>query len=353
MSSMDINYYLDLEAFHAWATGKLLGYCRTLSDDALDSPRNLGLGTLRATMKHIAAAEQLWLDRWQGKATGPLPETPDSIDALGDLFVSLANQRKEWLARDPRAFSNQIQYKNIQGQPFEHELGELVQHVLNHGVHHRAQAAHFLKHQGIKIPGGIDYIFYRIAKPTLLLPPESAESSRQWGLEVGTVALPYSPPSIHSLMQYSRYGDWAMGQLFEQTQSMTDEQLDHEWGIGVGGIRKSLLHLYEAECFWQANWRKNESPFPKTEGKVAISELREQWHSMANTRLAILQNTTREQLGRCVTVNFGGGPLGFRFSESVIQLAVHGTLHRAQITNMIRSTGATPKALDYVVWIRE
>ena len=71
-------------------------------------------------------------------------------------------------------------------------------------------------------------------------------------------------------------------------------------------------------------------------------------------KLALLEQTGQLQLGDIVRVDFGNGsgPLEFHLSESMIQLAVHGTLHRAQVTNMIRTAGKKPKSLDYVTWLR-
>lgn len=82
---MDLALYHNLESYHAWATGKLFGLCRPLTDDALDASLPIGLGTLRATLQHIAAAEQIWLDRWVGKSTTGLPlrtagKKPKSLD---------------------------------------------------------------------------------------------------------------------------------------------------------------------------------------------------------------------------------------------------------------------------------
>ena len=91
---MDLALYHDLESYHAWAMGKLFGLCRALTDDALDASLPLGMGTLRATLQHIAAAEQIWLDRWVGKSTTGLPMMPTALSELESNFALLAQDRK-------------------------------------------------------------------------------------------------------------------------------------------------------------------------------------------------------------------------------------------------------------------
>ena len=350
---MRIELYRDLESYHAWAMGSVFRKCRTLDENALKATLPLGPGSLLGTLKHMVAAEKIWLDRWQFQSTSVWPTTPDTIDELEAMFAKLAAERKKWFESDPTVLSSAIQYRDLTGELHDQQLGDLVMHVLNHAIHHRAQVVHFLKRQGRTFPGGIDYIFYRIAKPTILLRAEVAEGCRNWGLEVGSIAVPYVAPDLDSLIQYCMYGDWAMNRLFDQCRELTDEQLDKDRGMGVGSIRKSLLHIYDAECFWQANWDAPGVPFPHSPTTTSVAELSKQWRVMSEKKLDALHRIGQSQLGRGVTVDVGGGPMEFPLSESLLQLSVHGTLHRSQVTNMIRSSGKTPEALDYVVWLRQ
>ena len=349
---MQLKLYQDLEAYHAWANRKVLEQCSTLDQAALNATLPMGLGSAIATLQHMAGVERLWLDRWKGTSPNTMPTMPTTIPELEETFASLAHERMTWFESHPNVFLSSISYTFLNGEQNEQSLGELVLHVLNHAVHHRAQVVHFLKHQARVFPGGLDYIFYRIAKPTILLRPEIADGCRHWGLEVGTELEPYAAPDIESLVSYCKYGDWAMEQIFEQCEDMTDIQLDRDFAMGVGSLRKTLLHIYDAECFWQSNWQGVDAPFPTTPISTAISEMRDLWRAMSTKKMAFLARAGQEKLGIAVSVNFGNGPLEFRLSESILQLSVHGTLHRAQATNMIRSTGKSPKALDYVAWRR-
>ncbi len=350
---MEIELYRDLEAYHGWAMRKVLDRCRILERSALTTEMPLGPGSLLATLQHMATAERVWLARWRHQPLTGIPSGPDSLETLESLFAACAAERAGWFENDPDVFSTKIQYKDLRGGSNEQRLGDLVMHVFNHAVHHRAQVVHFLKRYGQTFPGGIDYIFFRIAKPTILLRAEVAAGCRQWGLEVGETAEEYIVPDFESLNQSLRYGDWAMEILFEQCRDLTDEQLDHDRGMGVGSIRKTLLHIYDAECFWQSNWESKSVPFPSTPVTTSIHELSQRWSAMSEKKSNYLQRSEVCPLRQVVSVDVGGGPMEFRLSESLIQLSVHGTLHRAQITNMIRACGKIPTALDVVVWLRQ
>jgi uncharacterized damage-inducible protein DinB len=60
-----------------------------------------------------------------------------------------------------------------------------------------------------------------------------------------------------------------------------------------------------------------------------------------------------DRMVESVDADFGAGPMVFRIGESMIQLGVHGTHHRAQAVNMLRRLGVTTGPTDLVVFLRE
>jgi uncharacterized damage-inducible protein DinB len=161
-----------------WACDLLLGLAEALKDAALDRPFPMGPGSIRATLQHLWAAEQLWLERWKG---APQPqwrgsETGVPVGELRTRFQQTHDDRETFLAAAGAAgLGRRVAYRNLKGEPFEDPLGDLVLHVSNHGVHHRAQIANMLRHVGVK-PPGLDYLYMRAAFPTL--PPVRAAGLR-------------------------------------------------------------------------------------------------------------------------------------------------------------------------------
>ena len=87
----------DLYGYDAWANQRLFALCDGLSDQQLDAPREMGFGTLRNTLFHILAAEEIWLERWQGK-----PWRPFEADS-GGLSMSAIAARFDQVAAGRRA----------------------------------------------------------------------------------------------------------------------------------------------------------------------------------------------------------------------------------------------------------
>jgi uncharacterized damage-inducible protein DinB len=222
--------------------------------------------------------------------------------------------------------------------------------VANHGVHHRAQALHYLKQFGKSVPGGIDYLFYRLAATTLEQPPESVDALQQFGLAVGTLQTGdpvYDPALADRLFAYH---DWANAELMAMCYSIGEAALDKDFAMGPGSIRKAWLHLMDAEAWWMGIWSEQSSAYPHSPEDTPLQSIREQLAELAARRREFLATLNRDSAAGVVTVSPGGPPVSFRISESVVQLALHGTHHRAQIINMIRRAGGKIRDIDLLDW---
>lgn len=350
------NFFVDFVGFHRWGNNKLFSLSEGLSDEAFDASALLGPGSLRATLVHMFGAQRIWLDRWQGRVPGPFP-TGDgwTIERIRQEMATI-DQELEAFVRNVSSrdgIEQAVDYANLKGERYQHRLSDLLLHVLNHGVHHRSQMLHFLKRQGRCLPGGLDYIFYKLAYPSLLQRTDVAERCRHFGIETGSVANEFLTPDLDLIKRYQSYGDWALQRVLEEAQWLSDEQLDRDWWMGQGSLRKTLLHLYDAELWWHSNWRGQPIPFPKSPIGTSIEVFSKDWRSMVTERSRLVTEIGQSGIENVVIADFGSGPLQFRIAESMIQLCVHGTLHRAQANNMLRSLGRAVQPLDYVVYIRD
>ncbi len=355
MPNLDENFFFDFFRFHGWGNQKLLRLSENLSDEALDASVPLGPGSLRATFVHMIGAQQIWLDRWKNRPSGPFPTGEDwSIEKIRSELDSVDRELDEFLkASSVSGFGQAIEYANLKGERHRHRLSDLLLHVLNHAVHHRSQLLHFLKRQGQTIPGGLDYIFFKLAYPTVLQRRDLADKCRAFGIETGSEASPFLLPSIELIVRYQSYGDWATRRIFEGARSLSDEQLDRDWTMGRGTLRKTLLHLYDAESFWQPIWQDQPLPFPSSSIETSIESLATKWEFLSEKRSRLVEQIGQAGIDKTVISDFGTGPLQFRIAESMIQLCVHGTLHRAQANNMLRSLGRAVEPLDYIVYLRD
>src|SRR4051812_19364891 len=92
----------DLYRYNDWANQRLLQLCEGITDAQLDQPREIGFGTLRATLFHILAAEEIWLERWQGQPWRPFPFDPQgtSVDEISRRLRAVSDNRRQLLDQE-------------------------------------------------------------------------------------------------------------------------------------------------------------------------------------------------------------------------------------------------------------
>lgn len=344
-----------LYAYNDWANARILKLAEGLSDDQLDQQRDLGFGSLRATLSHILAAERIWLLRWRKQPNPKYPrdEGKHSLGAIGEGLREVARERKALIDLERAdGWSRRVTYRDLQNNEHQQRLDDLLMHVANHGIHHRAQALHFLKHFDRKVPGGIDYLFFRIAYPSTPLIKEFTEPMRQYGMEVATDEGVCVEFNKRLLKNYYQYHDWAIARLIPLLETLEPETLHRSMNMGVGSLHKTLAHLRDAEDWWWGIWNESDNAFAKYNQAESISEIAASWSKIAVQRNAMIDDLNEHSALQVVVANPGNLRIPFRVLESMIQLCGHGTHHRAQLINMLRQLGVTAPGLDYVVWAR-
>jgi len=134
--------------YHRWANRRLFDATAALGEEV--AGRAVGpqftFPTVRRMLVHVYGADWIWLARWKGTSPAAMP---------GEEIATLAALRARWDAteREQREFveglgaadlGRVIDYRNTQGKPFRASLGPLLQHVANHGTHHRSEVATML-----------------------------------------------------------------------------------------------------------------------------------------------------------------------------------------------------------------
>lgn len=346
----------DLYRYNSWANHRISALCAGLADSQLDEPREMGFGTLRNTFFHILAAEEIWLERWNNVPWRQFPCDAGglSVDAIIERLDRVAVERQKLVDRQ-RASGWQVvcHYKDSKGNSYSNRLDGLLVHVANHGIHHRAQALNFLKQFDRKVAVGLDYIFFRLAQPHVRQAPETADSMRQFGLEVETGTSPPVAWDQRMVRNYFAYGDWANQRLLDLISELDDAALDRDWEMGTGTLRKNALHVFDGERWWLRNWTVEPTAFQHSPESTPIGDLRRGWADVIDARNRFLASLDQESSQSVVTALVG--PLSIRMPviESMLQLCGHGTHHRAQTINMLRRTNVTTPGLDYMVWLRE
>jgi len=340
----------DLYSANEWAWRRLFQLCEGLSDEQLDAPREMGFGSLRATLFHILAAEQIWLERWTGAPWRPFPFDPAGA-SLGQIAAGLrqVDLERRRLMDDERSTGWQrvVVYLDSKRTEYRKPLDELLLHVANHGVHHRAQALNYLKGFGRTVPVGLDYLFYRLAHPSVVQGDATVAALRGYGMEINTAPGVEIAWDGERMRRYFAYHDWANAQILELAAPLDDAALDRDFDLGQGTIRKALVHLESVEPAWLKIWTEGTGTFDVSSPRLSIGEIQAAWSQAARQRDEFIRGLDDAGSQRIVAIHFGGPPIQFRVIESLVQICVHGTHHRAQLVNMLRRSGITAPALDY------
>jgi len=163
---MDIATVRAILRYSDWADDQLLRTAGALSDEQLDRPFDMGVGSLRRTLLHIWAGESVWFCRWQGKTETPWPDESErvSVPTLAERFRDTWKQRAKWLDSLPAAeLAKSIIYRDSKGTCYSAALGDMMLQMCLHSHHHRAQAVNMIRHVG-GTPPEVDYM-YSIRKP--------------------------------------------------------------------------------------------------------------------------------------------------------------------------------------------
>jgi uncharacterized damage-inducible protein DinB len=126
-----------------------------LSQIQLNENRGAFFGSIHGSLNHILVADVIWLKRfaahpaftWQKEYLDQLEQPASLATILFDDFGSLKQMRVaiddlliDWITPlNLVDLEGVLNYKNMAGNPYCHELVSLVHHLFLHQIHHRGQ----------------------------------------------------------------------------------------------------------------------------------------------------------------------------------------------------------------------
>lgn len=351
----------DLYRYNDWANAKVFALCAGLTHAQLDEKREMGIGTLRNTLFHILTAEQIWLERWQVAPWRPFPTDSQGLDVddIERQLRQISQARLQMIKAEKAAgWQRVVNYKDAKGNEHSNPLDVLLLHVANHSTYHRAQALSYLKSFGKTTPIGIDYLLYKLARPTLDQDAEAVTKYRAIGLDVAKAPGWIATWDPLLMKRYLDYGRWATLQILDllggkSNGTLDAGALDRDFGFGQGTIRKTLTHMLEAEAKWAALLSGQPEQQLQPTGHLELAELSDKFATLYQATAQHVQSLNAASAQQVVTAMPGGIPLKLRVNEALVQLCCHGTHHRAQLVNMLRHIGRPVPPSDLIAWWRQ
>lgn len=163
-----LNAIRRLYVYTRWANDQVVAACEAIPTD--DVHRDLGgsFPSVLATLEHVAAADWVWLERWQGRSPGGFPDGVDtsSLEAIHRYWQDIQDRRAVWLESLTDAdLDRVVAYRNTKGGAYEGRLSDLLTHVVNHSTYHRGQLVTYLRQLGHPAPSTDLVLWHRLGEP--------------------------------------------------------------------------------------------------------------------------------------------------------------------------------------------
>ena len=146
------------------------------------------------------------------------------------------------------------------------------------------------------------------------------------------------------------HNHWATRNVLDACATLTDDQLDRPFDMGLKTIRATMTHVLGAMRGWgdllaQRDQRERlESGGPLT--TVGMLEL------LDEIAADILASTENKPLDEELSAERGGKTYTFTRAAVITHVTTHGMHHRAQAVNMLRHLGVDPVPPSSVIeWV--
>ncbi|MGE0816573.1 MAG: DinB family protein [Vicinamibacterales bacterium] len=148
--------------YAAWASARIVDAAAMLTPEELTRDFKSADKHVLGTLTHVYAADRVWLGRIEGAPPGVFvdPAVDMHLAVLQQEWPALMDRWLSWVAtvEDP---ARDLEYHDLRGNTHRTPLWQIVLHVVNHGTHHRGQAAAMIRAMG-HTPPPLDLIrFYR------------------------------------------------------------------------------------------------------------------------------------------------------------------------------------------------
>lgn len=165
---VSINTLQELYDYNYWARDRQLEACSKLSNEQLLRPMGSSFSSLRDTLAHLLVVEWVWLERFQGRSPGALPDWLDplrNVSSIRERWWSLEQDMRAYIGGlDAETLDQPLSYVNLKGEAWTYPLGQALFHLINHQTYHRGQVTTLLRQLGAQSVA-IDFLVYLDLRP--------------------------------------------------------------------------------------------------------------------------------------------------------------------------------------------
>ncbi len=160
----------DYTAYNLWANEKMIYWLKATPLEYMEREVLSSFPSLRSTLMHIWAAEDVWLQRLQNLSLSSfIAETFQGTNLeLFEQLLQNSDSFKNFVHRQSTDFfDNTTQYKHTNGIVYEQCNAEIIQHCIQHSTYHRGQVVTIGRQLGLANPPKTDFIEYIRQRPSV------------------------------------------------------------------------------------------------------------------------------------------------------------------------------------------
>jgi len=164
MNLSDIRHLFD---YTEWANDLAMKAAAKLPDEDLRRDVAISHSSIFGTLLHMAGAEWIWLERWNGRSPAKneawslwTTASCTDLNALKERWRDVIEQRARYMSElNESRLMAELPFKLLSGDPSSMRLVDQMQHVANHATLHRGQVVGLIRQLGIE-PPSTDLLFY-------------------------------------------------------------------------------------------------------------------------------------------------------------------------------------------------
>lgn len=158
------------------------------------------------------------------------------------------------------------------------------------------------------------------------------------------------------LIDYATYHIWANQQLLKIALKLTEEQQNQTIVSSFDSVRKTILHMLDAESIWWQRLQLQEKIIrPSDNNNSSLKEIVQQMDVQSKVWLEKIKGMKENQLQFVFAYQNTKREM---FKQPVWQMLLHlynhANFHRGQLVTLYRQLGITKiPATDFILWSRK
>lgn len=152
--------FRELYDYNYWARDRQLKACAGLAPEQFVRPLGNSFSSVRDTLAHLAWAEWIWLERWQGRSPRRVPAANEfpTLESIAEYWSRVEQGVRGYLpSLTEEKLAQPLTYINLRGETWSYPLWRTLLHLVNHQTYHRGQITTMLRLLGAS-PPAVDFL---------------------------------------------------------------------------------------------------------------------------------------------------------------------------------------------------